>query len=266
MLTDAQIKEFDEQGYLYLPDLFTPEEVTELFDQATALKDSDSPQRVMERDGELVRAVYGVHLLHPVFERLTRDARALEPARELLRSDVYIHQTQLNPKAPFKGDVWEWHQDFLYWHRDDGMPGPQVLSVAVFLDDVTEFNGPIFIIPGSHTDQLHSETSTYAEGWESAAMGFRHRVDNETLTSIMNRNGLVSKHGRKGSVLIFAGQVLHCSPPNLSAGDRTILFIRYNAIGNALEPIENPRPEWVASRDFQVVTASDQPLLSENAG
>lgn len=261
MLDADQIRRYDQDGYLLIEDVFSAEEVDELARRAAALKESDSPQRMMERDGEICRAVYGVHLLDDVLERLTTDPRTVEPAEQLLRSDVYIHQTQLNPKAPFRGDVWEWHQDFLYWNRDDGMPTPRVLSVSVFLDDVTEFNGPVFIIPGSHRSELESETSTYGEGWESAATGFRHRVDNATLTQIMDDRGLVSVRGRKGSVLIFAGQVLHCSPPNLSGGFRTILFIRYNAIDNALEEIESPRPEWVASRQPSVVKPVERPLL-----
>ena len=31
------------------------------------------------------------------------------------------------------------------------MPAPLIINVGVFLDDVTEFNGPLFFVLGSHT-------------------------------------------------------------------------------------------------------------------
>lgn len=253
---------FRDNGYLLLPNAFTAQEVDALAGRAAEASGSESPQRVMEKDGRLVRAVYGVHLLERTFDLLVRDRRVLEPARDLLGADVYVHQTQLNPKAPLIGDVWEWHQDFLYWARDDGMPRPDVLSVAVFLDDVTEFNGPIFIIPGSHKASLDDETATVADGWETAAQGVRHRIETDTIRGVVEEHGMVSVKAARGSVLIFHGCVLHCSPPNLSPLVRAILFIRYNAITNTLRTIPNPRPEWVASRRPSVVEPLDEPFLA----
>ena len=33
-----------------------------------------------------------------------------------------MHQFKLNAKAAFEGEVWQWHQDYGTWARDDGMP------------------------------------------------------------------------------------------------------------------------------------------------
>lgn len=260
MLTAGQRKDYNEQGYLLLPGVFTEDETKALAAEADRLADRSNPQRVMERDGENVRAVYGVHHLSDTFDRLTRDRRAVEPARELLGSDVYIHQTQLNPKAPLVGDVWEWHQDFLYWARDDGMPKPDVLSAAIFFNDVTEFNGQILVIPGSHKLILENETTRYADGWETAAQGFQHRIGLDTLRRIAGEDRMVSVRERRGSILIFHGCVLHCSTPNLSPFARTVLFIRYNSIKNTLAPIANPRPEWVACRNPKIVAPLAEPF------
>ncbi len=48
------------------------------------------------------------------------------------------------------GDWWEGHQDYTYWKKDDGMPEPNVLTAMIFLNDVTEFNGQMLLIPKSH--------------------------------------------------------------------------------------------------------------------
>lgn len=249
MLNDSQVMSYFEHGYLVCPGLFSSDEVALIAGEARQVQKTESPQRVMEADGKHVRAIYGVHLLSRVLSKLTCDQRTVECARQLLAEDVYVFQTQLNPKAPFRGDVWEWHQDFLYWSRDDGMPEPKVLSIAVFLDDVTEFNGPIFVIDGSHEFDLEGDTSTYAEGWEKAAQGLSHRVAPSTLAALMESHGLSSVKGSSGTAVVFHGSLLHCSPPNLSSTVRTVLFIRYNAISNRLRHVRKPRPEWVASRD-----------------
>ena len=54
---------------------------------------------------------------------------------------VYVHQFKLNAKAAFEGDVWQWHQDYGTWARDDGMPEPRAMNIAVFLDEVLPING-----------------------------------------------------------------------------------------------------------------------------
>src|SRR5207247_1616599 len=55
-----------------------------------------------------------------------------------------------NAKAAFEGEVWQWHQDYGTWARDDGMPQPRAMNIAVFLDEVMPINGPLMFIPRSH--------------------------------------------------------------------------------------------------------------------
>ena len=61
-----------------------------------------------------------------------------------------MHQFKINGKMAFEGDVWQWHQDYGTWKNDDLMPTERAMNVAIFLDDVNEFNGPLMFIPGSH--------------------------------------------------------------------------------------------------------------------
>ena len=61
-----------------------------------------------------------------------------------------MHQFKINAKAPFDGDVWQWHQDYGTWKRDDGMPEARAMNISVFLDEVYPYNGPLMFIPKSH--------------------------------------------------------------------------------------------------------------------
>ena len=93
-----------------------------------------------------MRSVYGSHETNALFRRLCHDSRLVEPAMQLLDGPVYLHQLKVNAKLGMVGDVWEWHQDFIFWLREDGMPRPLALTAAVFMDDVNEFNGPLLFI------------------------------------------------------------------------------------------------------------------------
>ncbi len=76
----------------------------------------------------------------------------------------------------FEGDVWQWHQDYGTWLNDDMMPTERAMNVAIFLDDVNEYNGPLMFIPGSHKkgviDAKHDLTTTSYPLWT---------VDNELI-------------------------------------------------------------------------------------
>jgi hypothetical protein len=69
---------------------------------------------------------------------------------QIFGEQVYMHQFKINGKMAFEGDVWQWHQDYGTWQRDDDMPEARAMNIALFLDDVTEFNGPLMFIPKSH--------------------------------------------------------------------------------------------------------------------
>ena len=86
---------------------------------------------------------------------LTRHPRLVEPALQILGEPAYIQQVKVNVKAAFSGEVWQWHYDFATHHEEDGVLRPLALNLHVFLDDVSEFNGPLWFIPGSHAVGAH---------------------------------------------------------------------------------------------------------------
>src|SRR5262245_40251883 len=151
-LTSDQLRSYRENGYLLLPDAFSPPEVAALRAGLPAVFGEDGPARVREAEGTTVRSVYGSHRSHEAFRQLSEDARLVEPAMQIVDSEVYIYQFKVNAKAAFAGDVWEWHQDYIFWRDEDGMPAPRVTNAALFLDEVNEFNGPMFFMPGSHRE------------------------------------------------------------------------------------------------------------------
>jgi L-proline 4-hydroxylase len=263
-LTDRQSQEFAERGYLLVSSLFTADEVDVMRAEMPVLMADDSPRRVLEKDQQTVRALHGCHQVNEVFRRLAAHPRILEPARQILGSAVYVHQFKINVKAAFAGDVWRWHQDFIFWRKEDGMQAPRAVNAIVFLDDVTEFNGPLYLVPGSQSVGMIDVDPLAApdRSWRASfAADLKYTVTREMLDDLVGRFGLVSPKGPSGSVLFTHCNLVHGSPPNMSPTDRRLAIVTYNSVDNPLLPVEHPRPGFLVARDFTPINPLDDDTL-----
>ena len=188
------------------------------------------------------------HLCSEPFARLARHPRMIGPVMDLFNEQVYMHQFKINGKAAFEGDVWQWHQDYGTWLNDDMMPTERAMNVAIFLDDVNEFNGPLMFIPGSHkkgvVEAKHDLTTTSYPLWT---------VDNGLISTLVERaggksGGIVSPKGPAGSMILFHSCLVHASGSNLSPWDRVSVYLSLCAVGNHIRRFK--RPEYIAHRDF----------------
>jgi len=136
------------------------------------------------------------------------------------------------------------------------MPTSRAINAVVFLDEVTEFNGPLFLCPGSHKNGefrhlVHSQASTSDPfQWEAnVSANLKYSLDHGTIEKIVVEHGLVAPKGPSGSTLFFHPCMVHGSAPNISPFDRTLAIITYNSVENVCEPVENPRPDFLVTRN-----------------
>ena len=148
-LSEEQLQAFDEEGYVFLPEVFSPEEVALLRGEATKIYAMERDEVWRESTG-VARTAFAAHTYNEAYRRLGAHPRLVEPVTQLLDGPVYMHQFKINAKAAFDGDVWQWHQDYGTWARDDAMPEPRAMNIALFLDDVSAVNGPLMFIPKIH--------------------------------------------------------------------------------------------------------------------
>lgn len=157
--------------------------------------------------------------------------------------------------------MWQWHQDYSVWHTKDGMPEPRAVNVALFLDDATEHNGPLLVVPGSHRNDAMTPWRPEPQGpsrWEadlSAKLEFA--LDAEQMARATAESEIRSVVGRAGSLLFFHPCIAHGSGANMSPADRTMAFVSYNSVDNELREVPDPRPEFVASRDYRPLELLD---------
>lgn len=270
-LTKEQRKAYEEKGFLLIPECFSKPEVALMKSQLPILFSEDSPRRVLEKEGKIVRSVYGSHMTNDIFRRLSQHPRIVGPVRQIL-GEVYVYQFKINAKEAFAGDIWEWHQDYVFWRKEDGLPNARVINVAVFLDEVHEFNGPLYIIPGTHGEgmidvEAHEKPAEYAgsPAWISnLTADLKYSLDKATVARLVTQHGIVAPKGPSGSVLFFHGNLVHGSVPNISPFNRVIAIITYNSVHNLPPPCENPRPDFLVSRDHTaIVPLSDNVLLPQ---
>ena len=265
------VDHYREHGFLVQPSCFASEEIARLRAALPEVFAEDSPRRVLEKNGK-VRSVYGSHETHGVFRTLACHPRLVEAARRLLGGDVYVYQFKINAKAAFSGDVWEWHQDYVFWLVEDGLPAPHATTAVVFLDEVTEFNGPLYLIPSSHRDGVIETpahpfvTETAYEGaprWISnLTADLKYALSDDTVSGLARRFGIFAPKGPAGSVLFFDANLLHASPNNVSPFDRVLVLVTYCRTDVVARPVATPRPEFLASRDPRpIATVADNALL-----
>ena len=196
LLTAAQLQRYQADGLLFLPALFAADEVAALkaeqdrlfgLDLATHLRAASRIPRhtVMDR-------------VSPLYARLLTDERLLGLAEQLLGAGLYCHQYKIILKQPFGQLALPWHQDYGPWRHHDGMPAPLALSIGVYLDEVTEFNGPIVYIPGSHRDGLLDYEVREVPGTTPIPS-----LSPATVTRLVAAGGLVAPKGPAGSAVIF---------------------------------------------------------------
>lgn len=242
-LTPAQIEQFERDGYLFFPALFSEQEMSVLHAEVPKIYAEHRPEIVREKGSEAVRTSFAAHTYNPAFARLARHPRLIEPAMQILGEDVYMHQFKINGKQAFDGDVWQWHQDYGTWYADDHMPAPRAMNVAVYLDEVNQFNGPLYYIPGSHKegklDAAHDTTTTSYPLWT---------IDKQTIARLVARGGIVAPTGPSGSMLMFHCNLVHGSPSNMSPWNRVIVYLSLCAVSNHIRRFK--RPEFIAHRDF----------------
>ena len=241
-LTAQQIEVFRSEGWLFLPEVFDAEEVSLLKAEAEAIYRQHRPEVWREKSGA-PRTAFAAHTYSEPFRVLGAHPRLIRPVEQIFGEKLYMHQFKINAKSAFTGEVWQWHQDYGTWKRDDGMPEPRAMNISVFLDEVMHINGPLLLVPKSQTagnlKASHDTQTTSYPLWT---------LDEETVTRLVREGGIVAPTGKPGGVLMFHGNLVHGSAGNITPYPRKIVYLTLNAVSNY---IRTPtRPEFIAHRDF----------------
>lgn len=267
-LTKIQIQNYHKNGYLILDNLFSQEEITSLSSGVLKIEDTTIlPNIIREKNGH-IRSVFAPQKIRNEFDWLYKQERLITPAKQLLQNKaIYLYQYKLNNKKAFNGGIWEWHQDFPFWHIDDGVKEADMISAMVLFQDTDHSKGPLMLIPESHKtgivnfqQKAHLTKETIA--LENSLNGdLKFTVKNELIKKMVDKNGIKAGTGKVGTVIFFHPNIFHGSNANISPYDRNTAIITYNSTFNLPEDRkEKNRPDYICSRDFTPINIEARSL------
>lgn len=256
-----ELEGFERNGYLTVDQLITAEEVETYraeLDRLVADPQIRADARsIVEARTQSVRSIFEIHKISDVFGKLVRDERVLGRARQILGSDVYIHQSRINVKPGFGASGFYWHSDFETWHAEDGLPNMRTVSVSIALTENYETNGGLMIMPGSHKTFLGCAGATPKDNYkQSLQMQDAGTPSDGALTEMAEAHGIKLFTGSAGSATWFDCNCMHGSGDNITPYARSNVFLVFNSVENAaVEPFAAPvrRPEYIGARDFTPV-------------
>ena len=224
MLTPEQVDFYAEHGYLMIPDMLSPKELDELRSvvdeivagaaRVTAHTDVYDLEDGHTAERPKVRRIKAPHKHFDYFKRLIRHPGITGVLSALIGPSIRLYGSKLNMKSAGYGAPVEWHQDWAFYpHTND-----DVLATGILLDDCTEENGPMLVIPGSQRGRT-----------------FDHHSDGVfcgAITGELNQiefDKAVPMTGRAGSMSIHHARSLHGSAQNVSSKPRRLLLFEYTA-------------------------------------
>ena len=205
------------QGFATIPDLLRPEEIDSI---TAALSKTDLPRS---------RAGVRHAMKSPVVAAVAQNSRLREFAEAVLGSSAIPYRATLFDKSWESNWLVVWHQDTALplqnrrersgwgpWSVKDGIlyahaPASvlsHVLALRLHLDESTETNGPLRVLPGTHLGGVFTDDDIHA---------------------LTDKISAVSCTVRRGGVLAMRPLLVHASSKSQSRIPRRVLHIEYAA-------------------------------------
>jgi len=222
MLNSEQIDFYNLNGYLSVDNVYNDSQIKSLSDvtnefvEKSRLVTEENEMFALESDHSAnnprLTRIKSPHKFHIIFEQAMKDDKMLDILQDLIGKDIRIQTTKLNMKMPGGGRQVEWHTDWGHYpHTNDDL-----LAVGIPLDDITEENGCLMVMPGSHK---WTATSHHEDGF------FVGAVDIDSI-NIQKTKYIISK---TGGISIHHVRTLHGSAPNMSNKPRRLLLFEFRA-------------------------------------
>ena len=155
-LSEEQVRQFKERGYLHKVRLLNERQLGVLRDQLTEMVDPEHEGREFfyeyhSNESESVDQVLfhalGAWRVRPAFHDVLWNPAFRMAAYQLLGAGFRLFHDQLFSKPAKHGSVVAWHQDYSYWTWTNPMAH---LTCWIGLDDADTENGCMYYVPDSH--------------------------------------------------------------------------------------------------------------------
>jgi phytanoyl-CoA hydroxylase len=227
MLTRDQVQSYQRDGYLVIDNVLSATELDNVRQVVDGLVEVSRSVTTHDAVYDLepthtpeeprVRRIKEPHNVHPAFRAIAFSGKIAEILTPLIgtTSGIRYQTGKLNMKSAGHGAAVEWHQDWAFYpHTNDDL-----LAIGLYLDDCGLDNGPLMVIPGSHTGPI-----------------LEHHVDGVFCGAIdpasvdVDFSKAVPLTGKAGSMTIHHVRMVHGSALNTSGRPRRLLLFQYTAV------------------------------------
>jgi len=254
MLTTEQVEFYNENGYLLVSGLFSPEEAAgfrkEMHDLAARLQQHRNIDATWGSARDAVEGAAKTQIFHchdvqfqsAAFSRLIVDERLTSAASAIMNTpNVQLHHTKMFIKPPEKGSPFPMHQDYHYFPHDKN----SMIAAIIHFDDAPLEKGCVRVVPGSHKlGPLNQESDG---GWH---LDFeKYPIEDATPCP-----------AKAGDVLFFSYLTIHGSGLNVSDEARTTLLVQMR------DPEDPPTQKVHLSRGQGMMLAGIDPTVAMDYG
>jgi phytanoyl-CoA hydroxylase len=220
MISEKDVQAYRRDGFIVVPDVLGADTLADvrkviaelLAGSVDTLEHTDvydlEPGHTAENPR--VRRIKAPHKVHPIFDEIVRNAVVLDILKKLIGPGLRLHGSKLNMKSARYGSPVEWHQDWAFYpHTND-----DILAIGVLVDDCDLSNGPMLVVPGTHTREVFDH-----HGDDGCFAGL---IDPDLIKDAIAQ--AVPCMGRAGSMSFHHVRALHGSALNTSDRSRNLLL------------------------------------------
>jgi hypothetical protein len=235
-LSSEQVATFRDRGFVMASGGLAPGQLSALRDQYDAwveesrghasnwgetangkamfdLEDGHTP------DAPRLRRVLNPCDVSRAYETAVLDAPFVDMVAQLIGPDLKFHHCKLNSKMPGMATRVDYHTD----HAFEPHTNTDMVTVLLLLDDMSEANGCLRIVPESH----RAHYDHFARDPETGEERFVGAIDKTLAEEMAARSAPVE--GRAGDVCLMHSMALHGSGPNLGDAPRRLFIAEYLA-------------------------------------
>ncbi len=226
-LTDEQMNMYREQGYLNVGRTLTDRGLQQMIDEVMKAWHQQKQQFDPKRTWLQNSLLSDIHHLSATVRRYYFSGPPVDIAQQVIGPNIKAATAQLTFKMRGNTQPFDWHQDNAYGELDPY----NAISTLTALDDASEENGCLWLVPGSHKQGQAKPTDR------------DQKAKREFVVTLDIDDSLgVSMPMKAGECLFFHCHMLHKSEGNLSKNrDRRIMFARY-ADADAVEVYNDGAP------------------------
>ncbi len=231
MLTEQQVIEFSQNGYIILPkqldstllgDLhkITKQHLAERiepFELEADVRYPGAPASAESQGGKTIRRLLHAYSRHSLYQDIACNKRVVSMVKQLLRTPALFlnpnHHNCMMTKQPTYSSKTNWHRDTRYWHFNN----KYLINAWYAMGDEKEDNGGMLILPGSHRWDIQDHRL------DAEQFLIEDLPDNKARLLLAQQVDL-----QAGDCLLFSAHCFHAAGANKTQQDKHSLVYTYH--------------------------------------